>query len=209
MRSHPVLTGLVLLSAAMVGCTSSPDGTVSVYVAAEPGSSMSEIQTNISSVHVRMAGSSAANETEVLESDRFPENWVEVSLAPEEVEASFDAQADRGPLFFGEGAAPVDEYDGVGVLVEGVTGTNENGTSVPVTVADAVTDHRTNFSVDADGETRLVLTFDLNESLARTEGGEWLFTPILNDVGIAHVADDEAGEERHAPGERVNLSSPE
>lgn len=195
----------------MTGCISSPEGTVSVYVAAEPGSALDQLQVNLSSIHVRPAGSTAENETDVLQSDRFPENWVEVSMAPAEVEMTFQTQAASQPVFFGEGAAPVDAYDGVGILVEGASGEHRNGTPVAVSVADAVTDHRTNFSVDDTGETRLLLTLDLDESLARHEDEQrtWLFTPIVSGLDVAHVDDEEAGEERHTPGEPANLSASE
>lgn len=209
MRPRPLVAALVLVTAGLTGCTSSPDGTISLYVAAENRTALNEVHLNVSSIHVRPAGSSADNETGVLKSDRFPDNWVEVAMDPDEVEVTFDGQAGQGSLFFGEGAVPVDEYNGVGILVERVTATSPNGTPVTVLLADAVTDHRTNFSVPGDAETRMVMTLDLNQSLDRREGPEesWVFTPKIGDVETAQVPDDASGEERHSPGERANLSS--
>lgn len=209
MRARALLLSLASIAAATAGCLgTSPDGSASVYLTAEPGSKLREVQLDVSNVHVRPAGSTPQNETDVLQSDRFPENWVEVSQASAEVEMTFDAGDPDKAVFFGEGPVPVEDYDGVGVLVESVTAVDRNGTPVDVDVADAVTDVRTNFSVTETDETRLLLTLDLDESLdpGEREGEGWLFTPLFTDVDAVHVPDDASGDERHAPGEAANLT---
>lgn len=208
MRARSTLVVLAVLAGSVAGCIDTPDGTVSVYVTAESGSSLREVQLNLSTVHVRPAGSSAENETDVLQADRFPENWVEVSMSPSAVAMTFNGSGPRTPVFFGEGPAPVDDYDGIGVVVEGAHAVDRNGTPVNVTVADEVTDIRANFSVDEGGETRLVLTVDLAQSLDRgeREAEGWVLTPHFADVAVAHPEDDASGQERHTPGRAANLS---
>lgn len=212
MRPRSILVLATVLTASWAGCMGSePEGTVSVYVRGEPRSDLQEVQVNLSSVHVRPTGEAETDGTEpppTVNTDRFPENWTEVELAPAEVEMTFSRAASDAPRFFGEGPVPAGNYDAVGVLVEGVHAVDRNGTPVNVRVTDAVTDVRTNFSVPSENETRIVLTLDVADSFSPAESQEegWLFTPRVAGVNVAHVEDGASGGERHDPGQRANLS---
>lgn len=228
MRSPGRLLSIILVAAAFAGCLdTSPDSSASLYITGEATGDVQEVHLTVTEAYIRAADGStngttpggddpgersqgptigfAQQEGERDEESELPrfeaeEGWVEVVQEPLGLDAAF-LRDEQVTTFLGESAVGEGSFDEVGLLLEDAYAVNASGEEVDVRLTNRAPVASGNFTIPSDGETRIVLTVDVEESLTRAEDGGWRLSPTFLNVQVDHVSDDESGNQAHDPGQ--------
>lgn len=222
MRSRLALALAALLAfTAIAGCTARAEsGSASIYVKDAPLLGFDEIHVVFTQVQVEVEsededddgnetgeqddeaeGTSNANGQDGAdhegqdEDEGQDEEDERVTLFSDPSGVDVDLLAANGTkaAFLGEADLPAGDYDEILVTVKEAYGI-QNGTRVDFVLEETVVELEHVFLVGSGRETRLVIDFDLTESLERKDGA-WHMDLEVREIEDDDVDDDESGEE--------------
>ena len=209
MQPRPALAIASLLAfAALAGCTAeASSGSASIYVKDAPLMGFDEIHVVFTQVQVEVehededhdeneTGSDEADGEAEDASDEEGDDDQVVTLFSDPAGVDVDLLAANGTkaAFLGETDLPVGDYDEILVTVKEAYGI-QNGTRVPFVLEETVVELDHVFVVGSGRAPRLVIDFDLAESLER-EDGAWHMELEVFEVDDDDLDDDESGDER-------------
>ena len=185
---------LTLLAAAVAGCSSSGDGSASVYVKDAPTDEFDEIHVVFTKVEVHASGSGGDDGNSTA-------GWRTLVTSSSGIHVDLLNASGTQAAFLGEANLTAGKYTQIRVTVKEAFGV-QNGTRVAITLSSDSLKLNHPFDVDAGKETRIVLDFDLDGSLHQQGGGAWRMTPVVGSVSAETVDDEESGSEAgESPGD--------
>lgn len=207
-----IIVGL-LVAAALAGCTTQPDGSASIYVKDAPTDEFAEIHVLFSKVEVHRAGTGggdgAGNGTGdgngTDGGDGPAAGWIELwqNASGRDIDL-LDASGDRA-AFLGEAGVEPAKYTQLRIHVIEAYGIDHAEERHDFTVPSGVLKLNRPFEVVGGEETRIIIDFDLDESLKKSNG-EWRMRPVVGSVAVDLVEDEESGADVHDEGEIASVA---
>ena len=195
----------ILAFTALAGCTAQADrGSASIYVKDAPLLGFDEIHVVFTQVQVEVEsededdneteGTSQDEETDGADDAQDKEDHL-VTLFSDPTGVDIDLLAANGTkaAFLGETDLDAGDYDKILVTVKEAYGV-QNGTRVDFVLEKTALELEHVFVVGSARETRLVIDFDLAESLERKDGA-WHMELKVREIEDDDVDDDDSGDE--------------
>lgn len=190
-----VLVALTLFAVALAGCTASGSGTASVYVKDAPTDEFDEIHVVFERVEVHRSGNGTENEG----------GWITIyeNATGQDVDL-LDASGDRA-AFLGEADLDAGRYQQIRIHATEAYGI-QNGSRVDFQLAPTPLKVVRSFEVEDGGETRIILDFDLDNSIVQMGPNGYRMTPVIGQTTTEVVDGDDSGAEAHGEGEVVEVA---
>jgi hypothetical protein len=186
MRSIVSLVALALLA----GCAGDNGaGSASIYVKDAVTDDFDEVHVVFTEVRVHAAGN---------------DSWMLVWQ--NQTGADVDLLAASGDLavFLGEAELAAGRYTQVRINATEAYGIKDNET-IPITLTNPSLKVVRSFEIEDGEETRIVLDFDLEQSLHQQGQGGWRMTPVIGKTFVEVVEDGSSGEDVSEEGDVVEV----
>lgn len=188
---NATLVAIAAIALALSGCTANGTGSASIYVKDAPTDDFSEIHVVFTGVRVHASGNASENGTAGWQTLVENATGIDVDL--------LNASDDRA-AFLGEAGLPAGKYTQLRVIVAEAYGIDHEGLRHDFAIPSGTLKLNRPFTVEADQETRIILDFDLDQSLKQNPQG-WRMTPIVGQTLVEVVDDSDSGQDVHEEGE--------
>lgn len=191
--------------AAFSGCVDSESGSASFYVKDAPTDEFDEIHVVFSKIMVHKSGGTnneTDNETGNETDNETASGWITVYENATGQDVDLLNASGSKAVFLGEADLETGKYTQIRIYAQSAYGV-QGGELVPFDLPNGVLKVVKSFDV-VDGETRVVIDFDLDKSVKQA-GGQWKMTPVIGKTYAQEVDSEESGEEVHEEGEIVEL----
>lgn len=200
---HGSLVAVALMAHVLLaGCTVPGAGSASIYVKDAPEDAFQEIHFLFTSAAVHAPGEAGMDVPDNRSAEERALDWYTLFENETGVDVDLlDATGDSA-VFLGEVGLAARGYTQIRLEVLKAYGI-QDGDRVEFTVQNGTVTVDHPFSVRDGRETRLVVDFDLDLSLAQKPSGGWVLDPHVGQVTADQVRDDQSGRDVATEGQRV------
>ncbi len=191
---------MLLAVTALAGCTASEgQGSASIYVKDAATDEFDEIHLVFTKVTIHAAG-----EENATDNSTSTAGWQTIWENATGRDIDLLNLSGNRAAFLGEANLSAGKYTQIRIEAQRAYGI-QNGTEVPIELANSKLKVVHSFDVDADMETQIVLDFDLDRSVKQNGPHGWKMTPVIGKTIVNVVEDDASGSDVHEEGEVTEI----
>lgn len=192
-------TLLILLTATLSGCTTTGEGTASIYVKDAPVDDFDEIHLVFEKVEIH---GSSVQDTE--DENETSSGWITLYENATGRDVDLLNLTGARAAFLGEANLSAGNYQQIRVHAIEAYGI-QDGERVELIMSNPVFKTAGSFKIEDGQETRITLDIDLENSVKAQGNDSYRMTPVIGKTYAEQVDDDESGEEVHEEGEVTEL----
>ncbi len=173
----------------LAGCLASTHGTVAVYVKAEPTDEFTEVEVTVTRVEIQRSGSNIGDGQDPTvpggagEDAEDPRRGITELSGDTKTVDLLEFQEPESRALVGTERAPEGTY---GTLIlrfeDEARGVREDGSEVTIGLRSTQIQPSHEFDVEVDETIRIIIEFDLDESITQNDAGEYRMTLRVADV---------------------------